>query len=46
MGDPNIVAYDAAMDVLADRLAKVESLSLTKDELGLRKKEIEKTAIA
>jgi hypothetical protein len=24
----------------------VESLSLTKDELGLRKKEIEKTAIA
>jgi hypothetical protein len=46
MGDSNIIAYDAAMDVLVDGLAKVEPLSLTKDGLGLAEKEAKKTAVA
>lgn len=45
MGDSNIAAYDAAMDVLVDGLAKVAPYSVQKDGLGLAEKEAAKTAI-
>jgi hypothetical protein len=47
LGDSNIKAYDVAMDVLVDGIAKVSPVSLLKDGLGLaEREEAANTAVA